>query len=75
MNIHILSSINRKVSRWVVDVSLIVLCAKGEGGDYFHIYSLLDIHIIFSYNFVLILSGLKYSAGLVPFIVHPVINI
>ena len=30
--------------------------------------------IIFSYNFVLILSGLKYSAGLVPFIVHPVIN-
>ena len=44
-------------------------------GDYFHIHSLYDIHIIFSYNFVLVLSGLEYSAGLVPFIVHPVIII
>ena len=76
MNMHILSSINRKVSRWVVGVSLRVLCAKGGGGgDYFRIYSLCDIYIIFLYNFVLILSGLKYSAELVPFIVHPVINI
>ena len=48
---------------------------KGGGGDYFHIYRVYDIHIIFSYNFILILSGLKYSVGLVPFIVHPVINI
>ena len=74
MNMHTLSSINRKVSRWVVGVLLSALCAKG-GGGYFHIYSLYDIDIIFSYNFVLILSGLKYSAGLVPFIMHPVINI
>ena len=74
MNMHILSPINRKVSRWVVGVLLSVLCTKG-GGDYFHIYSLYNIQIIFSYNFVLILSGMKYSAGLVPFIVHPVINI
>ena len=75
MNTHILSLISRKVSRWVVGVLLSVLCAKGGEGDYFHIYSLYGIHIIFLYNFVLILSGLKYSAGLVPFIVHPVINI
>ena len=75
MNMHILSSVNLKVSRWVVDVSLSVLCAKGGGGDYFHIYSLYDIYNIFSYNFVRILSGLKYSAGLVPFIMHPAINI
>ena len=76
MNMHILSPINRKVSRWVVGVLLSVLCVKGGGGgDYFRIYSLYDIHIIFSYDFVLILSGLKYSAGLVPFIVHHVINI
>ena len=75
MNIHILSSINRKLSRWLVGVLLSILCAKGRGVEYFHVYSLYDIHVIFSYNFVLILSGLKYSTGLVPFIVHPVINI
>ena len=46
-----------------------------RGGGYSHIYSLYNKHIIFSYNFVLILSGLKYSAGLVPFILHPLINI
>ena len=75
MNMHILSLINRKVSRWVVDVSLSASCTKGGVGAYFHRYSLYDINIIFSYNFVLILSELKYSVGLVPFIVHPFINI
>ena len=74
MNINISSTINRKVSGRVVCVLLSVLCAKGGGGIIL-IYSLYDMHIIFSYNFVLILSGLKYSAGLVPFIVHPVNNI
>ena len=29
MNMHILSSINQKVSRWVVGVLISVLCAKG----------------------------------------------
>ena len=59
MNMHILSTINQKVSRWLVGVSLSVLCAKGGRGDYFHIYSVYNIDIIFSYNFVLILSGLN----------------
>ena len=61
MNMHILSTINRKVSRWVVGVSLSVLCAKQGGVIIFHLYSLYDIHIIFFYNVLLILSWLKYS--------------
>ena len=60
----ILISINRKVSRSVVGVSL-----------FLHIYSLCDIHILLSYNLVWILIRLKYSAGLVPLTVHHVIHI
>ena len=75
MNMDILISINRKVSRSVVGVSLSVLYAKRRGGYFLHIYSLCDIHMIFSYNLVWILIRLKYSSGLVPFIVNHVIHI
>ena len=44
MNMHILSLINRKVSRWVVGVSLSVLCAKG-GGVIIFIYKVYMIYI------------------------------
>ena len=40
MNIHILISINRKVSRSVVGVLLSVLNGKGGGSDYLNIHSL-----------------------------------
>ena len=45
MNTHILSSINRKVSRWVVGVSLSVLYAKGGGGVIIYIHIVYTIFI------------------------------
>ena len=43
-NMHILSSINQKVSRWVVGVSLSVFCAK-VGGVIIFIYIVYRIYI------------------------------
>ena len=45
------------------------------GGGYFNMYILHYFRTIFSFNFVCVLSWLKYSAGLVSFIEHPVIYI
>ena len=45
MNMHILHLINRKVSRWVVGVSLNILCAKGVGRVYIYIYIVYKIFI------------------------------
>ena len=42
---------------------------------YFNMYILHYFRTIFSFNFVCVLSWLKYSAGLVSFIEHPVIYI
>ena len=47
----------------------------GGGGGYFNMYILRYFRTIFSFNFVCVLSWLKYSAGLVSFIEHPVIYI
>ena len=50
MNMYILSSINRKVSRWVVGVSLRVLCAKG-GGVITFIYIVYTIYLSYFVQF------------------------
>ena len=70
---NILNALNQKVSHYGAGVLLSVLCAK-RGGN-LNIYILNYMHTIFSYNYVWILSGLKYYVGLVPFIADPVNNV